>query len=285
MSLKAVIQRFLLVPGYSGRKNDIIYSKCNAELQPESQVVYFGGDVQDYLENMKTHRDNHRYVKWDLEATASILAYSFPKSEILVVKPSRMYLRTFSCYDNFVESNQTGVPLHTPNWGANKHLVELIRNANKLAIDGEKSSNDLPGDCNSDKLPLVLIGFSKGCVVLNQLVYEMHQSGDQPEMKEFISRVNAMYWLDGGHAGGSKVWITDSATLKSLANTGILLHIHVTPYQMEDDQRPWIRKEEKLFTECLHKMKANITRKLHFAGEVPSIDLHFKILESFHKVS
>lgn len=42
-----------------------------------------------------------------------------------------------------------------------------------------------------------------------------------------------MYWLDGGHAGGSKTWITDHAVLKdiaSLPNLGI--HIHVSPYQV-----------------------------------------------------
>lgn len=44
-----------------------------------------------------------------------------------------------------------------------------------------------------------------------------------------------MYWLDGGHAGGSKTWITDHAVLKdiaSLPNLGI--HIHVSPYQVRD---------------------------------------------------
>lgn len=42
-----------------------------------------------------------------------------------------------------------------------------------------------------------------------------------------------MYWLDGGHAGGSRTWITEIPVLKYLATLkNIGIHIHVTPYQV-----------------------------------------------------
>lgn len=284
----AVAQRLLSVCGYDGRCNDVIYNRCQTSSKITSRVVFFGGDVQDFSENMLAHRDNRRHVKWNLEATSTILAHSFPESDIFVIRPSRMYLHTFSCYDNFVESNLTGVPTHSPSHNAHQHLMELLQNAARMVEkvgDMTTGSTDCPNlSAATDNMPLILIGFSKGCVVLNQLVHEMHHLVETKEIKDFIAKVKSMCWLDCGHAGGSNVWITDSQLLESLTNTGIDLHVHVTPYQIEDVQRPWIRKEEKMFTERLKKMKANITRQLHFEGEVPSIEIHFQILKEFHKL-
>lgn len=69
-----------------------------------------------------------------------------------------------------------------------------------------------------------LIGFSKGCIVLNQFLYEFHYyksftSDDSNEMK-FISKIKNMYWLDGGHSGGKNTWITSRQLLETLASLG-----------------------------------------------------------------
>lgn len=189
------------------------------------------------------HRDNHRHAHWNLEATATIIAEAFPQSDILVVRPSRMCLQTFSCYDNFVESSRIGVPSHTANWNAFRHLSELVRNVDCIVGEQAAEHNSLeqkkintvscdewtPTDV-SDREAIVLIGFSKGCVVLNQFVHEIHENVAEKELKTFISSIKDIYWLDGGHAGGSNVWITDSQALKSLAETGkgFLIAVSVT---------------------------------------------------------
>lgn len=71
---------------------------------------------------------------------------------------------------------------------------------------------------------LTLIGFSKGCVVLNQFLHEFHYyksftPEDSNEMK-FISKIKDMYWLDGGHSGGKNTWITSTKILETLAKLG-----------------------------------------------------------------
>lgn len=64
---------------------------------------------------------------------------------------------------------------------------------------------------------LTLVGFSKGCVVLNQFLYEFHALGSK---NGIISRIKDMYWLDGGHSGGKNTWVTSKSLLETLAGFG-----------------------------------------------------------------
>lgn len=150
-----------------------------------------------------------------------------------------------------------------------------------------------------DLCKVILIGFSKGTVVLNQFLHEFYYAMSNSSSLEFISKIKDMYWLDGGHSGGKNTWITSRPLLKNLTNLGIktmdkfvnfLIHfvilgisvqIHVTPYQIADDRRPWIRKEEKLFRDFLKDYGANIQRKIYFESDIPNLDNHFELLNVF----
>lgn len=59
------------------------------------------------------------------------------------------------------------------------------------------------------------------------------------------------------------------------------IHVHLTPYQVQDDRRPWIRKEEKLFTEMLRRLNAPITRHLHYDNQPANLMTHFEVLQAF----
>lgn len=68
-----------------------------------------------------------------------------------------------------------------------------------------------------------LIGFSKGCVVLNQFLYEFHygpETTKDPVLRRMISQIDAMYFLDGGHAGKEETWITEESLLETLMKLG-----------------------------------------------------------------
>jgi len=282
MSCVSHLQRLLQVEGSQDRRNDIIYHPANPatnqNLDPGSyasqengapapgSVVYFGGDVQDLPEVQATHRDNSRYMHWNLEATTNLLAKSFPAKHILVIRPKRMELKTFSCFDNFVKSDGVGSPDYNKDHGALQHLDKLMQNvAERVSV-------------SSDQLaPVTLVGFSKGVVVLNQIIHELPQPGNCDLVK--ISR---MYWLDGGHNGGRETWITDKSLLSALATSGIQVRVRVTPYQVRDMRRPWIKKEEKVFSQTLAKLGANIQRKLYFEEEEVCIENHFRILTTLN---
>ncbi|XP_055615528.1 mitochondrial protein C2orf69 homolog [Toxorhynchites rutilus septentrionalis] len=141
---------------------------------------------------------------------------------------------------------------------------------------------------NLDKANLALMGFSKGCVVLNQFIYEFHYyktlTPDDSTMMRLVSRIKDMYWLDGGHGGGKNTWITSRSLLETLCRLGINVHVHVTPYQIQDDHRPWIRKEEKSFTDLLKRLGAAFDRHL-YPSEANSTNLftHFEVLNRFRQ--
>ena len=61
---------------------------------------------------------------------------------------------------------------------------------------------------------VTLIGFSKGVVVLNQVLREL------PTLSTHGLALSSMVWLDGGHNGGRDIWPTDRRLLQRLAGPG-----------------------------------------------------------------
>uniref|UniRef100_A0A6B2ELM5 Uncharacterized protein n=1 Tax=Phlebotomus kandelakii TaxID=1109342 RepID=A0A6B2ELM5_9DIPT len=383
------------VSGFEGRVNDVIYcpplqkpSEGDTEEPENTAVVYFGGDIQDFPENMQVHRDSKAYIKYNLENTALMLRNNFPKSHIVIIKAVRMEFKTFSCYDNFVRGCNAGIPDHTPMNHALQHLEKLLQNipvrirsipeselisqitasassataattatatATSSTVTSSTAAQDTGQDmdidilqvqdtvnvesdsgigfckdnsCNSiprlptdlsldllqaaddsvgstavpnasdllwwrdglnlDKATLTLIAFSKGSVVLNQFIYEFHYlktlTPDDSSMMRLVSRIRDMYWLDGGHSAPKNTWITSRSLLETLTRLNINLHVHVTPYQVLDERRPWIRRDEKAFTDLLKRLGAPLTRILHSdSGVVPNLFTHFEVLEVFRQ--
>ncbi|XP_020041090.2 mitochondrial protein C2orf69 homolog [Castor canadensis] len=311
----------LATAGEGPQRRNLPGNPAKEEPQPPPQhhVLYFPGDVQNYHEIMTRHPENYQWENWSLENVATILAHRFPNSYIWVIKCSRMHLHKFSCYDNFVKSNMFGAPEHNPDFGAFKHLYMLLVNAFNISQNGllsrkgnvwnkdssasncrsnSSTSNGCPGEkertCeNFDESAMsfyppslngasfTLIGFSKGCVVLNQLLFEWKEAKKDKNIDAFIKSIRTMYWLDGGHSGGSNTWVTYPEVLKEFAQTGIIVHTHVTPYQVRDPMRSWIGKEHKKFVQILGDFGMQVTSQIHFAQEVPSIENHFRVHEVF----
>lgn len=61
----------------------------------------------------------------------------------------------------------------------------------------------------------------------------------------------------------------------------IRVHVHVTPYQINDERRPWIRKEEKMFSDLLQRLGAPVNRVVHFENVFPNLLMHFDVLTTF----
>ncbi|CAH1112960.1 unnamed protein product [Psylliodes chrysocephalus] len=299
--------RLTNISGFDNRSNDVVYCRPSTNVENPNVCVFFGGDVQDFTENMLSHRDNKNHVQWNLENTAKLLQHSFVDSHIVVVRPVRMEYRTFSCYENFVQCTHCGVPEHLPMYNGLQHLEELLHNvsvkiqnmteqelndsvqiAKNGLVDGTNSPQNAANiptrnTLNLDECNVTLVGFSKGCVVLNQFLYEFdyYSSNAVATNLKIIPKIREMYWLDGGHSGGKNTWMTSANLLESIAKLGIRIMVHVTPYQIEDERRPWIKKEEKLFSDTLKKLGVPIRRIVHFDDIPASIQNHFNVLNVF----
>lgn len=104
---------------------------------------------------------------------------------------------------------------------------------------------------------------------------------DDTSMNPFLSCIEDMYWLDGGHNGGKNTWITSRSLIETLCRQNIRIHVHMTPYQLTDERRPWIRKEERMFSDLLQRFNAPIRRFIHFENEPASLRQHFRLLTEF----
>lgn len=136
-------------------------------------------------------------------------------------------------------------------------------------------------DSISGGFSLTLVGFSKGCVVLNQMVYELSGARADPQMSDFVRCISDMFWLDGGHPGGSETWVTARQVLKELASAGVNIHAHVTPYEVRDPMRAWVGREYECFIQTLEELGACPSKKLHFEDEPASIENHFRVIQEF----
>lgn len=145
--------------------------------------------------------------------------------------------------------------------------------------------NPLQPTDSTDSIPpgfwLTLVGFSKGCVVLNQLVHELSSALLEPQTGQLARAVSDMFWLDGGHPGGSGTWVTDKQVLRALATSGVHVHAHVTPYEVRDPMRAWVGREYASFVETLQELGARLTTEVHFESRPASIENHFRVIEDF----
>ncbi|KAF3842651.1 hypothetical protein F7725_001500 [Dissostichus mawsoni] len=262
------LQKLLAVPGAElSRVNDLLLLRPEAATEPGERrgnrhVVFFHGDIQ----------------------VALTLGRRFPDRHVWVVRASRMHLHKFSCYVNFVDSNMFGAPEHGPysaDCGSFRHLRALLSHGMQRANLPDPLQPQGGADGVPSGFSLTLVGFSKGCVVLNQVAYELAGARADPDMSHFVKSISDMYWLDGGHPGGSETWVTNKRVLKELASSRVSLHAHVTPYEVCDPMRAWVGREHALFIKTLEEFGACPSKKLHFEGEPPSIQSHFRVIQEF----
>ena len=359
-----------------------------------------------------------QWKPWCLENTLALLQRKFPDSAIWIVRPSRMLRSLFGCFHNFVQSSIVGIPTYSHGYGCLLHIEAMLLD---LIVQVHAKGQLRGPSRNVFELPLILVGFSKGCVVLNQLVHELvnymnpdnihlrvpshpssplhhpqnhivtlghrktpsissvsslssmedgpsngklnpqspalpkrkmdtsdapgspslsrthsnssihrhpsisslnsetgdkdhtssvrHRSRSRSPMlfsrsgsssstsqgrrviqlseddilriRQLLSRFQAMYWLDAGHSGGYGAWVVDEELLHCLASLGTSIHVHVTPQQVADPNRGWIRDEEREFVDKLRMYGACVTEVLHFEHEERSLEKHFRVLNEF----
>lgn len=156
------------------------------------------------------------------------------------------------------------------------HLKSLVENgANLFNSDFADYKIDV---C----LPTILCGFSKGCVVLNQLCKEIQSNLDQAK------RVKYCIWLDGGHCGSAEAWLTDEMAIQSIKALDWTCFVYTTPYQMKvprhvDDYLKFIE-----ISKCLG---LRLVKRCYFEEEFLvggasddanlQLETHFRLLSEF----
>ncbi|OWZ05492.1 hypothetical protein PHMEG_00022417 [Phytophthora megakarya] len=150
--------------GWLDRENDLLLS-VPTSATARCNVIFFPGDVQDFEAAMKIGPFAD-YSDYAYEAVAELLSDKFGACNVWVVRPSRFKHGAYSSFDNFVRTNEYGAATeYDPTAYATKHLASLMQNT--------QATLRRQGVNVSTALPMHLLGFSKGGIVLNQLVTEL----------------------------------------------------------------------------------------------------------------
>ena len=134
-----------------------------------------------------------------------------------------------------------------------------------------------------DNLPIHLVSFSKGCVVLNQLALQLKSLLVEEDKKceHLLRNIQGMCWLDSGVPGNKGAYPTNEDCIQIIAEKIPNVEIHTTPYQMQDPMRVWICKEKKRFVQLLRKYKAVFKDCSYFEDMEACLETHFDLLKSF----
>ncbi|KAF1317746.1 Conserved developmentally regulated protein, partial [Globisporangium splendens] len=276
----------VLSVGRANRKNEVLVSGTK---DAACTVLFFPGDVQDFEAAMYVLRTSatvlralmsstfSEFSEYAYEHVAERLVEKFgDKSNVWVFRPSQLYQNAFSCFDNFVASrNEFGAATsYTSTGSAINHLLALMQNVRDTLYNQE----------------VHLVGFSKGVVVLNQLITELavckregFKSNNRREKllsdistyHNFFSKVCSIHWVDGGNGSQPGVVPLNEKAL----NTKLV--VHVTPYQYESKDRPWIKEEIQAFIRRMWHCHMDVQLKMYYGGEPGSIHSHFQLLRDF----
>jgi len=129
---------------------------CLCAKDATKNIVFFQGDIQDDQDSMQRHPIYHEYTKYSLENTATLLFERFRplKCNVFIIRPSR-FESSRSVYE---------CPLRPEL--ATLHLEALLR-------QGSARLQHVLGFKVDDQLPRILIGFSRGVLMLNRLLSEL----------------------------------------------------------------------------------------------------------------
>lgn len=156
----------------------------------------------------------------------------------------------------------------------------------------------------------LILGFSKGGTVINQLVTELGSledktpwvSGVQEEIQiiprtveSLLNSITEFHYVDVG-LNTCGAYITDQNVIRRISKRlvygagagggpGIRFLLHGTPRQWCDSRRAWIRDEKDKLYHLLESEagrsggKLKMMERFYFADQPPDMQMHFEVIE------
>ncbi|KFK37281.1 hypothetical protein AALP_AA4G236800 [Arabis alpina] len=275
---------------------------------PSANAIFFHGDRVKETGNHVIDR------LYDLQKIAEIIVSKFGNSVNAWVIEASLYNGPFAIYKDFVPSvNQWGEPKsYSPNGlPASTSIVSLLTSflheAKRLILKEGKEV------CLINHYPrTIVLGFSKGGVVMNQLMSEISSFDTNfaetscvvqeqsmveeiqiiPVSKEsFLNSIAEVHYIDVG-LNSSGAYITDRNVVQRISQrvargeNSVRVVLHGTPRQWCDKQRGWILEEKDELVRLLKSEAENSGGKLevherfYFADRLPDLQMHFEIIDA-----
>ena len=260
------------------------------EATPSMEVVAFPGDGVPNPEwpSLAGALGTHPHSSGFLGALHDRLQREggdYASAALFVVEPSDSSSQGFALFQNLLPCNLTasGEPLERYTGRERKaarHLAELLD-----AVYFHAKGSEAARAALASNAPIVALGFSKAGIVLNELLAEASTlECDDPaaapdDAARLLARLRACHYLDAGLACRG-AFLTEADVIASL---GRLLrppavHLHGTPRQWKDAARAWVAEEKDRSAAMLRAAGVEVTERLYFAEEEPSLAMHFAVV-------
>ncbi|KAL4024354.1 hypothetical protein IC575_012702 [Cucumis melo] len=286
---------------------------------PRANAIFFNGDRVEGTGNPVIEGLSN------LQNIAEILVSKFGDSTNAWVVEASDFNGAFAIYQDFIPSlNRWGEPKsYSPNgFPASLSTVSLLgscyNEVKKIVSRGKPGSQETTIPTLSGCTPeTVILGFSKGGTVVNQLVTELgskdliaadenlplskQESGvecsklDENQFiptteHSFLKSITEIHYVDVG-LNTHGAYLTDPEVIKRISSSliqesrGIRFVLHGTPRQWCDRRRVWIRDEKETMTSFLESEalrsggNLQVYEKFYFADRPADMQMHFEIIE------
>lgn len=277
-------------------------------------VLFLPGDVQMRRAEMDAdlRGGTFEWSAYSLDDSLPALQAAFdPDSHVWCLRPARMVYQ-FACYQQFASVNLLGAaecarsraprarwvclePALTqaacPSRGAaarRRYKPDDARAGAGLtaAFGAAAEQAEAAGELRAGEgmsLPLALVGFSKGAIVLNQLVAEL--GAREPAATALCARVAELHFVDGGNGLERGAFPLELAGLDALARESPRMRVccHSTPYMLRSPKQPWIGAERAAFVQGLAERGVAAQVRCYFENEPPSLQRHFELLAALKR--
>jgi len=220
---------------------------------------------------------------------------------VFVIEPTRVQDGVWSCFDNFMESTRSGEPTkgYAQQGKALLQLSSLLRSTMRSVPEIEKELCDLGRT--------VLVGFSKGGVVLNQMLAELSagtaksssselqlqedgdmSNGNSQDDSEKRVLIDEVHYVDAG-LNSRGAYLTHPEIIENLSgmqehrrDRALKVFLHGTPRQWRDRRRKWVGDEKDRMVALMRKNKMSVTERIYMEEEEASLAMHFRCLEAMN---
>ena len=225
---------------------------------------------------------------------------AYSTAALAVVEPSRCSSSGHAHYENLLpcELSRSGAPLAPYAQFANAHKAASLLAA---IIDAVR---DAQGPSCWEAVPLVAIAFSKGAVVLNQLLAEASTLGRPPSASDedardavagrrrpgadaaaqrLLEQLREVHYVDAG-LDVPGCYMTEASVIGGLSRRdhgSLAIAFHGTPRQWFDERRRWLREEKDRSVAQLRHAGLDVHEKVYLEDEPGSLSMHFACVELF----
>ena len=204
---------------------------------------------------------------------------------LIVVEPRLAQEQPFAIFDSLLPFPLTASGEPTRRYDGSNGPFTAVRIDRILSAAYGAASVPEP----TEKPALIALGFSKGCIVLNEILAEAATAERAEDDDSCLSRLHCVHYLDGGSQSRG-AYLTEPSIAEALGRLRRrpAVCFHGTPRQWRDPTRAWLAEEKDRSVSLLKAAGVDARQREYFAEDAgvdltadAGLAMHFGVVECF----